>query len=84
VALDLRDGVVREARIALGGVATKPWRARDAETHLKGKRLDEAIATAAAEIAFASAQTHGGNDYKPELGRRTLVRALLDAARLEV
>jgi xanthine dehydrogenase YagS FAD-binding subunit len=84
VALDLRQGVVREARIALGGVATKPWRAHEAEALLKGKGLDEAAAKAAAEAAFASAKTHGDNDYKPELGRRTLVRALLQVAALEV
>src|SRR5205823_10261785 len=77
VALDLRDGVVNEARIALGGVATRPWRAREAETILKGKRLDENSAREAAEAAFANAVTHGENVYKPELGRRTLVRALL-------
>jgi xanthine dehydrogenase YagS FAD-binding subunit len=84
IALDLREGEVREARIALGGVATKPWRAKEAEEHLKGKALDEGTAKAAAEIAFVSAKTHGGNDYKPELGRRTLVRALMQAAQMEV
>src|SRR5581483_7486669 len=84
VALDLDGGVVREARIALGGVATKPWRAREAEAALRGKTLDESSARAAAEAAFAGAVTHGGNDYKPELGKRTLVRALLQAKTLEV
>ena len=83
VALDLDGGTVRQARIALGGVATRPWRAREAEAVLNGKPLDEALATRAAEAAFASAVTHGQNDYKPELGRRTLVRALLEAARME-
>jgi xanthine dehydrogenase YagS FAD-binding subunit len=84
VALDLNDGQVREARIALGGVATKPWRAQTAEAALKGKILNEVTAQRAAEIAFADAVTHGENDYKPELGRRTLVRALLQAAAMEV
>jgi xanthine dehydrogenase YagS FAD-binding subunit len=84
VALDIDGDTVREARIALGGVATKPWRAREAETSLRGKRLDEASARAAAQAAFASAVTHGGNDFKPELGRRTLVRALLEAKALRV
>ncbi len=84
VALDLADGIVNEARIALGGVATKPWRAREAEAALKGQALiDEAAARRAAEAAFAAAQTHGDNDYKPELGRRTLVRALLQARPIE-
>jgi xanthine dehydrogenase YagS FAD-binding subunit len=84
VALDMNGDTVREARIALGGVATKPWRAREAEASLRGKRLDEASARTAAEAAFASAVTHGGNDFKPELGRRTLVRALLEAKVLRV
>jgi xanthine dehydrogenase YagS FAD-binding subunit len=84
IALDLQDGVVREARIALGGVATTPWRSRAAEDSLKGKVLDETSARAAAEAAFAPARTHGENDYKPELGRNTIVRALLDAAMLEI
>ena len=83
VALDLHGNRVREARIALGGVATKPWRAREAEQALVGQELDEASAARAAEAAFAAARTHGDNGYKPELGRRTLVRALLEAARLE-
>lgn len=84
VALELQGGVVREARIGLGGVAAKPWRAHAAEARLRGKPLDERSARDAADAAFASAVTHGENDFKPELGRRTLVRALLEAARLEV
>jgi xanthine dehydrogenase YagS FAD-binding subunit len=84
VALDLDGEIVRQARIGLGGVATKPWRSHEAEQLLAGQRLTEASARRAAEAAFAGAQTHGGNDYKPELGRRTLVRALLQAASLTV
>ena len=84
VALDLVDGTVRGARIALGGVATVPWRAREAEAALEGRRLDEAAAEQAAAEAFRAATTHGENAFKPELGRRTLVRALLQAQRLEV
>ncbi len=84
VALDMRDGRVREARIALGGVATVPWRARAAEAALAGRALTDDTAADAADRAFTGAVTHGGNDHKPELGRRTLVRALTEAARLEV
>ena len=84
VALDLApDGTVRTARIGLGGVATKPWRSAEAEAVLAGRHMDEAAAQEAAEAAFAGAVTHGGNDFKPELGRRTLVRALLAAADME-
>ncbi len=84
VALDLRDGQVERARIALGGVATKPWRAREAENALQGKPMTEDNARAAAEAAFAAAETREQNRYKPELGRRTLVRALLQAASMDV
>ncbi len=84
VALDLDGDVVREARIALGGVATKPWRAREAEAALLGKVLTAEVAHEAARAAFGSAVTHGGNDDKPELGRRTLVRALMQAKAMEV
>src|SRR6185437_4070050 len=84
VALELAQGVVRQARIALGGVATRPWRARQAEALLEGRAIDEVQACAAAQAAFASAVTHGDNDFKPELGRRTLVRALLECAALPI
>jgi xanthine dehydrogenase YagS FAD-binding subunit len=84
VALDLADGVVNGARIALGGVAAKPWRAREAEAVLAGKPLDEDLAQRAAEAAFAGARTHGDNAYKPELGKRTLVRALLQASQMSI
>ncbi|MFC0406861.1 FAD binding domain-containing protein [Roseomonas elaeocarpi] len=84
VALHIEDGVVRDARIGLGGVATKPWRAHAAEDALRGQPVDENVARAAAEAAFRDAVTHGENDFKPELGRRTLVRALLQAAAMEI
>jgi xanthine dehydrogenase YagS FAD-binding subunit len=83
VALDLSGGLVREARIGLGGVAAKPWRAHEAEGALAGKPLTEATAEAAAEIAFAKASTPGDLKFKPDLGRRTLVRALLQAHAME-
>lgn len=89
VALDLvalparpRVPIVREARIALGGVATVPWRARAAEDLLRGKSLDADQAGRAALAAFADAETLGGNDFKPDLGQRTLVRAILQAVQM--
>ena len=84
VALDLRDGKVQSARIALGGVATVPWRAHEAEAALVGRAVDDASAQAAAEAAFAGAVTRADNAYKVPLGRETLKRALLAAAALEV
>ena len=68
---------MRQARIALGGMAYRPWRATQAEEALIGQPLTEASAAAAAELALKGAITHGNNDYKPLLARQTLVRALL-------
>ena len=84
VALDLHDNTVNECRLALGGVATVPWRAREAEALLKGKRLDEDSARAAAEAAFAGARSREHNAFKISLGKQTVVRALLQAQRMEV
>jgi xanthine dehydrogenase YagS FAD-binding subunit len=79
VALDLDGERVRQVRIGLGGMAYRPWRSREAEVALVGNELTEAAAAAAADAALQGAKTHGHNDYKPELARRTLVRALLQA-----
>ncbi|MFI5523781.1 FAD binding domain-containing protein [Streptomyces platensis] len=80
VALDLEDGVVRGVRLALGGVATKPWRARRAEDVLMGERADDAAFTRAATAELAPATTRPMNAFKAELARRTLVRALRTVA----
>jgi xanthine dehydrogenase YagS FAD-binding subunit len=79
VALDLDGETVRQVRVGLGGMAYRPWRSKEAEAVLIGKPLTEANAEAAAHAALQGAKTHGTNDYKPELARRTLVRALLEA-----
>jgi xanthine dehydrogenase YagS FAD-binding subunit len=84
VALDLDNGAVRGARIALGGVATTPWRAYDAETKLNGQPVSDDTLNAAADAAFAGARTHQYNAFKVELGKRTLVRALRQAAAMEI
>jgi xanthine dehydrogenase YagS FAD-binding subunit len=84
VALDQQDGIVRSARIALGGVATVPWRAAKAEAALHGKTMNEQNAATAADAAFSSAKGYGHNDFKIELGKRTLQRALLQVAALEI
>jgi len=84
VGLALDGDTVSQARIGIGGMAYRPWRSREAEAVLVGKPLNETSAKAAAEAAFAGAITHGGNDFKPELGRRTLVRALLQVRALSV
>lgn len=84
VALDLDNGTVRDVRIALGGVAALPWRAREAEEQLKSKKIDDATLEAAATAAFAKAQPREHNAFKIELGKRTLVRALRQAAAMEI
>jgi xanthine dehydrogenase YagS FAD-binding subunit len=84
VALDLDGDRVREARIALGGVATVPWRAREAEERLRGQVLDEAAAMQAAEAAFAGAATRPHNAFKVAIGKATVVRALLETQAMKV
>ena len=80
VGLDVAGGVVREARLAVGGVATTPWRAREAERFLAGKAMSEEVAAEAGRIAFRGAKGSGHNDYKLALGPRTVMRALLETA----
>ena len=84
VALDMDGDTVRHVRIGLGGMAYRPWRATSAEAYLAGKPLTEATAAAAAQLALQGAVTHGENDFKPELGRQTLTRALLQAGAMEI
>lgn len=75
-ALDLEDGRIRQARIALGAVAPKPWRALEAEASLVGAEpTAEAFARAAA-LALAEARPSGDNAFKIELSRRIVARAL--------
>jgi xanthine dehydrogenase YagS FAD-binding subunit len=84
VALDLDGRTVREARIALGGVATRPWRARAAEDALRGQVLTEAAALGAGHAAFAQAVTRPQNAFKTELGARVVAQALLQARDMAV
>ncbi|EPH44413.1 xanthine dehydrogenase family protein subunit M [Streptomyces aurantiacus] len=75
-ALEVRDGKVSGVRIALGGVGTRPWRARRAEDALVGGPATTASFDLAARAELAEARTTPMNAFKPELARRTLVRAL--------
>ena len=79
VALEMRGDTVASARVSLGGVAGKPWRAAEAEAALIGQRLTQAVALAAGEAAFAKAQPRRQNRFKVELGRRVVARAALVA-----
>jgi xanthine dehydrogenase YagS FAD-binding subunit len=81
VVLDMEDGgAIRRAHIALGGVAHKPWRAEKAERALAGKKLQPNVLRAAAEAELKDAKGYGGNDFKIELARRSIVRAVGTAA----
>jgi xanthine dehydrogenase YagS FAD-binding subunit len=79
-ALRLEAGKIAEARIALGGVAAKPWRSQSAEAVLQGTAPDEAVFRHAAEAALEGAQPSGDNGFKIELARRIVARALAEAA----
>lgn len=80
VGLDIDGGTIRSARIALGGVGTKPWRSKLAEAALVGKRATPDVFRAAADAEMKQAHGYGQNDFKIELVKRTLVRALEDLA----
>jgi xanthine dehydrogenase YagS FAD-binding subunit len=79
-AIELEDGVVRDVRIALGGVAHKPWRAVNAESLLRGMPATAARFAAAAEAELADAVPLRDNRFKIELARRTIVSTLTEVA----
>ncbi len=80
VALAMDGDTVTEARVALGGVASKPWRAAAAGDVLTGRTLTRDLAFAAGTAAFADAQPRGDNAFKIELGRNAVAKAVLVAA----
>ena len=75
-ALDIQNGVIQNSRIALGGVAHKPWRSLEAEKALNGKPANENTYKAAAEAAMHGAKKYKHNGFKPDLAKRTIVRTL--------
>jgi len=79
VVLDSNNGTIRQARIALGGVGTKPWRSREAEEALTNAPANESSYRRAAEAALHAAKPQHHNAFKIELAKRTLVRALKTA-----
>jgi xanthine dehydrogenase YagS FAD-binding subunit len=76
VVLEVEDGLIRDGRIGLGGVATIPWRARGGEDILRGSPATTETFRAAAEAALVGATPYRDNAYKVELARRMIVRAL--------
>ncbi|WP_026613816.1 FAD binding domain-containing protein [Ensifer aridi] len=76
VALSIEGGVIRQARLAVGGVGTRPWRLRNCEAALAGKRPERQAFEEAAQLATQGARPLHHNQFKVELLPRTIVRAL--------
>jgi xanthine dehydrogenase YagS FAD-binding subunit len=81
-ALQFDGGAIRQARVVLGSVAHKPWRSAEAEAMLIGRRASEDTFAQAAKAALRDARPLSHNAYKVELGQRSVVRALMRAAKL--
>jgi xanthine dehydrogenase YagS FAD-binding subunit len=79
-AIDVKDGVIVDIRVALGGVAHKPWRDPLAEAECAGQPANEATFRSLAHRLLAGAKGQGGNDFKIPMAERTIVRALTQAA----
>jgi xanthine dehydrogenase YagS FAD-binding subunit len=80
-ALELDGNKITEARLALGGVAPKPWRDREAEASLRGHAPDAAAFGRAADILLRDARGYTHNSFKIDLARRGIIRTLTQAAR---
>jgi xanthine dehydrogenase YagS FAD-binding subunit len=80
VILEIASGTVTTARIALGGVGTKPWRSSEAEAALVGQPASASAFRKAAEAALRDAKPQSENGYKVELAKRCLANALQTAA----
>lgn len=84
VGLDINnDGTITEARIALGGVAHKPWRRPESEEQLVGQSASKEVFQLVADSIIDGAKGYGHNTFKVELARRAIVRALMQASKLE-
>jgi xanthine dehydrogenase YagS FAD-binding subunit len=81
VALDIQGSRVVDARVAVGGVGTRPWRLAAVETALRGAPTTEAAFEDAASVAADGARPLSGNDFKVSLLKRTVVRALIEGSR---
>jgi xanthine dehydrogenase YagS FAD-binding subunit len=79
-ALRIEENAIADARFALGGVASKPWRSREVERTLIGAPAEAPVFRRAAEVALAQAKPSGDNAFKIELARRVVVRAFALAA----
>ena len=79
-ALELEGGTIKDARVALGGVAHKPWRDATAKSALRGQPANEATFAQAATVLLRDAKGYSHNTFKISLAHRTVVRALTQAA----
>jgi xanthine dehydrogenase YagS FAD-binding subunit len=84
VAATMKGGAMEDLRLAMGGVGTIPWRAKEAELLLKGQTPSRELFARAAEATFHDAKPRSENAFKIELGRRCLVHALTLATRSNV
>jgi xanthine dehydrogenase YagS FAD-binding subunit len=78
-AVDRQGGTIKEVRLAMGGVAHKPWRLKEAENFLKGKEASDSAFRQAAELALQGAKGYGHNNFKLKLAPNTIVEALKTA-----
>jgi xanthine dehydrogenase YagS FAD-binding subunit len=82
VMLNIKGGIIKQARVGLGGIAAKPWRSHEAEAALIGNAPTDQTFTAAATAALATARPQKYNAFKVELAHRTIVRALSTVAQM--
>jgi xanthine dehydrogenase YagS FAD-binding subunit len=80
VALEIKNNTINNVRLAMGGVAHKPWRLNEAEEFLKGKTVTETIFRQAADLAMKGARGYGDNNFKLTLGPNAIIEALTIAA----
>jgi xanthine dehydrogenase YagS FAD-binding subunit len=81
-ALVVEDGMIKDARMALGSVAAKPWRDKEAEAMFIGKKPSRALFQQIADKTMESAKGYGENDYKIKLGKRAIVKAFMEVSGL--
>jgi xanthine dehydrogenase YagS FAD-binding subunit len=84
VALDMEGGMIKEARLAMGGVAHKPWRLQASEAFLKGKMAGEVVFKQAGEIAMQGAKAYKYNQFKLVLAPNAILQALKTASKLSL
>jgi xanthine dehydrogenase YagS FAD-binding subunit len=79
VALNIDNGTIKDARLAMGGVAHKPWRLTETENFLKGKSATEAVFREAGELSVKNAKGYGYNNFKIKLSANSIAEALKTA-----